>query len=504
MGKIRKIALLVDQPWQAELALRMAKATKRINPDFEFSIVFTDYYTFFLRKDFLTGIKISFDGNIFTQEAIYESWQTNTEYPSLDPDFLNDWEKLNCQDRPLIELAKSNQWVYGNEREKFQRNISNDWKIKILQDTIIWCENLIDGIEPDLIISIERCTLPTNLLFQISRRMKIPFKTFIPARIENRWIVREDFGYGISSELKNEIILLYSDATSFKKAENLVAKIIENRKGAYPSLSHAITKEFKTKKHHTFRSCVYEMRKWLGRVYGRIFIQPKERSVDAVRVLENFVVLSLVELRKIVITHAHLFGVRMWGKTHLPGQPFFFWALHMRPEGSVLVLGDGRDEIAELISVADNIPEGYTLVVKENPEMFGNRDFGFYRRLKKHKNIYLLDPFFESFEVIKNCEGTIGISGTVLLESAILGKPSCALGHPEFVEFLVEHGWNSAKLFFLNVKTKKYPDPRTKMLPYIAYILDNSEERGISFEGNLESSEAEEMIRNFARKIAIF
>jgi hypothetical protein len=496
--------LLVDQPWQANLGLRLAKAAKKINPTLEFSLVFTDYFTFFLRKDYLSGIRNAFEGDIFTQEAIYRSWQSDTDEPTSDISFLDDWEKKYCTERTLEEIARTNQWLYGNERDKYQRKISDAWKKRILCDTIYWCEELIQEIKPDLIISIERCTLPTNLLFQISLKTNVPFKTFIPARIENRWIVRSDLSYGMSTNLRENIIQLYSDIESLAKAEKLAAFIVSNHQGSYISPSHKIVMESVAKRSAALQNLRHELRKWAGRVYGRIFIQPKERSVEAVRLLENFVALSLVEFKKIIITNAHHLGLRLWGKSLLPKELYFFWALHMRPEGSVLVLGDAREEIAELIKTANLMPNGYKLVVKENPEMFGLREFGFYRKLKKHKNIVLMDPHFPTFAIIRDCEGSIGISGTVLLETALFGKPSYALGHPEFVGFLIGSGWDSQEHFFQEVVAREFEDPLKKILPYLAYVLAEGFENAIPFEGDLDCPEAEEMIQSFALSITKF
>ena len=496
--------LLVDQPWQANLGLRMAKAAKRVNPSLQFSIVFTDYFTFFLRRDYLVGVKNAFDGNIWTQEDIYRSWQIETNQPNVDQDFLNQWERANCSKRTLEEIARTNQWLYGNERDKYQRRISNAWKDRILLDTINWCEMLIDKIEPDFIVSIERCTLPTNLLYQMSLKRSIPFKTFIPARIENRWIVRSDLAYGMSPELREKILVDYSDEHSLALAEQFAEDMVLNRLGSYHSPSHRIVMDSAVKKSAVLQNLKRELRKLVGRIYGRIFIQPKERSIEAVRVLENFVALSLVEFKQILVAYSHHLGLRIWGENFLPKEPYFFWALHMRPEGSVLVLGDAREEIAELIRTADLIPRGYKLAVKENPEMFGLREFGFYRKLKKHKKIILLDPHFPTFEIIRASSGVIGISGTVLMEAALFEKPSYALGNPEFVGFLVGSGWNGQEVFFQNVLSKDFENPRKTMLPYLAYVLSEGFENSIAFEGDLQSPEAEGMIQSFAVALANF
>ena len=162
-----------------------------------------------------------------------------------------------------------------------------------------------------------------------------------------------------------------------------------------------------------------------------------------------------------------------------------------------MVLGDGKDEITELFRTANLIPNGHFLVVKENPEMFGLRAPGFYRKLKRHPKIILIDPFVPTYSLIQNSIGVIGISGTVLLESTFFGKPSCALGRPEFEQFTIANGWNAQKEFFRNVINHSTSDPLEKMLPYISYVLENSSDTDIAFESDLSHPNFQLMISRF-------
>lgn len=495
------ILLLVDQPWQANFGMRIVKEVKKVQPSLDFDLAFTDYFTFFLRRDYLSGIKNSFIGEVFTQEKIYTDWQDDTNEFDFSQDYLTEWERINCKSRTLDEIARTNQWLYGNERDKYQRKITGVWRTKILYDTIIWCENLMETSRPDIVISIERCTSPTNILFEICRRENIPFLTFIPSRIMNRWVMREDLSYGMSKELTDEISRKYSSPEHQLIANEIIDEILTSRTGSYSSPSHKIVNDSKDKQKKIIQNLLTELRRWCGRVYGRIFIQPKERSITATRVLEYFPALSYIELKKILINSAHLLGFRRWGITTVPQVPFFLWALHMRPEGSVLVSGDARDEVEELLLTASQLPDGYFLAVKENPEMFGLRNRGFYRKLRKNRKIILIDLHVPTFDLLEKSLGAVGISGTVLLEAAFFGKPSCALGHPEFESFLIGNGWDTALSFFKNVISGDFDNPRERILPYVAYVIANSNDVGFSFEGDLETHEACETISSVATKI---
>ena len=180
---------------------------------------------------------------------------------------------------------------------------------------------------------------------------------------------------------------------------------------------------------------------------------------------------------------------------------YFLWALHARPESSVLVLGDGEDEIDKLFEAADQIPSGYFLFVKEHPIMIGRRNRGFYKKIKKHKQIILIDPFVSSSDLIKNSLGVIGISGTILLEAAFYDKPSCALGKPEFNEFLSENGSDKIGIFLNKVISNEYQSPRSKIKPYIAYLLSESIESNFLLGPKSDELMKVDTITHFAKKI---
>ena len=88
------------------------------------------------------------------------------------------------------------------------------------------------------------------------------------------------------------------------------------------------------------------------------------------------------------------------------------------------------------------------MVVKENPMMIGDRRKKFYRWVSRQASVILVDPLMSSYELIINSKGVIGISGTALLEAAILGKPTHAFGHPEFRDFMTSSGYDDLDKFF--------------------------------------------------------
>ena len=65
--------------------------------------------------------------------------------------------------------------------------------------------------------------------------------------------------------------------------------------------------------------------------------------------------------------------------------------------------------------------------MKESLVGIGRRNDGFYKKLKKFKNVILLDPLDEGVNVIKKSKIVITISGTAGTEASILGIPVISL-----------------------------------------------------------------------------
>jgi hypothetical protein len=478
MNQIKpKLVLLADQPHQARFIAPIANELLRINSNINFSLVFTDYYTFLSRQDFLRGLEAGFPGEVVHLGQIYKAWQEAQDKPLVDFDFLKHWERENCLDRTLNEIEKTNLLVYADERSQWYLPINDIWKKKILIDSIKWCEAYLDRFKPTALVSVGNATLVTNIFATLAKKNQIPFFTFIPSRIGNRILIRQDFGYGVTEDLFTEAVALSKDEGLNKKARELALRIAQQKRGAYDSYQVNMSENFSSKQRQLMTSFLKDFRKFLGRTYARTFIYRRLNAFHVNRIGENYLKMTFFDLRGIFYQYLHLVGVFNYGAKEVPTEKYFLWALHMRPEGAISTLGDGRDEIEELFRCANLLPDGYFLAVKENPEMFTQRKRGFHRRIKKQQKIILIDPFSPIFPLIESSIGVIGISGTVLLEAAILNKPTCALGHPEFDRFLTDYGWESAKHFIEKCISGEDISALDKIVPYLCYIVKNTDER---------------------------
>lgn len=123
------------------------------------------------------------------------------------------------------------------------------------------------------------------------------------------------------------------------------------------------------------------------------------------------------------------------------GAPFLFMALHLEPEATVLMYSPLlRDQLEAIRLVAEALPMGYLLLVKDNPKMVGSRSNTFYKELKRFHNVRLIAPFLSTSPIIPRCQAVVSLGGTVTLEAAVQGKAAYCFGTPPFWRFATGSG----------------------------------------------------------------
>lgn len=145
---------------------------------------------------------------------------------------------------------------------------------------------------------------------------------------------------------------------------------------------------------------------------------------------------------KIFITkkRLHSYYNKLCSKSNLDlGEPYVFVALHLQPERSTIPEGDVfADQLLMIDILANALPEGWSLYVKENPKQFrviraqqGNswRSYDYYNQIISYKNVKLVPVDIEPFELIDNGKAVATITGTAGWEAVLRGKPALVFGN---------------------------------------------------------------------------
>jgi len=110
-------------------------------------------------------------------------------------------------------------------------------------------------------------------------------------------------------------------------------------------------------------------------------------------------------------------------------EKFIFFPLHAFFDMQVLVRSPFYFNQAELVRlIALSLPSDIKLYIKEHPENIGYTPIEQLRKIKSIENVRLLDPAFNSHDLIKNSEAVITIASTTGWEALLYEKPVITFG----------------------------------------------------------------------------
>jgi hypothetical protein len=112
-------------------------------------------------------------------------------------------------------------------------------------------------------------------------------------------------------------------------------------------------------------------------------------------------------------------------------RPFVYFPLHVTDDYKIKrVIPHCVDQSSLIEQVADALPQGYDVVIKEHPLSIGRNSIGMIRRLTRLPNVRLVEPRTSSHELIQRSRAVIVISSTVGLEALLYGRPVLTMGQP--------------------------------------------------------------------------
>ena len=118
-------------------------------------------------------------------------------------------------------------------------------------------------------------------------------------------------------------------------------------------------------------------------------------------------------------------------------EPFVYFPLHMEPEATTLVYSPLFNDQSHAIDViAKSLPAGVSLLVKENPKMWGKRPVSFYERASRNAGVIWVEPEAPSQDILAECVAAVTLTSTTALEAVLLDKPIACFGEAPYVSAL--------------------------------------------------------------------
>ncbi len=184
-----------------------------------------------------------------------------------------------------------------------------------------------------------------------------------------------------------------------------------------------------------------------------------------------------------------------------PARPFVYFPLHVTDDYKIRkVIPHCEDQASLVEQVADALPPGYDLVLKEHPMSIGRNSLRLLRRLRTRPNIRLVGPYTSTHELIRAAEAVAVISSTVGLEALLYEKPVLTLGQPFYSGYGITLDVDSFREIRAKVPEllRFRPDPETirrflhaamrACSPGAPVLVDRSDENALRLAGSLEEA----------------
>ena len=182
-----------------------------------------------------------------------------------------------------------------------------------------------------------------------------------------------------------------------------------------------------------------------------------------------------------------------------PARPFVYFPLHVTDDYKILkVIPHCVDQTSIVEQVADALPVGHDVVLKEHPMSVGRNSLRLLRRLRTRKNVRLVPPRTSTHELIQRAEAVAVISSTVGLEALLYEKPVLTIGQPFYSGFGITLDVDSFRELRAAVPEllRFRPDPERirrflhaamqACYPGAPVLVDRSEENAVALADSIE------------------
>jgi len=418
----------------------------------------------------------------YFDEHGFDRWvDFQTEYERLyeddwtvDWDYLRAFERAHCEHKNIEQLILSDAVMrqYHHFRRPHFTPVSDDIVYYWTELLLKWIEATIEEFDPDLIFNYRRNYFVKNAVAQIALSEDISIYSLVTSRIGDYHHLVTNFGLGTDDRIASYI---RSECPSGKpQAAMEVIEAFETTEGG---LYDAAAQRQVHDQDDVVdpRSVLSEWMRQVKRIGKTVaFSEKRKYRFGRGNYFNNYQPLALINYTQRAFNKLRYHYTDPFRRT-VPGEPFVYFPLHTLPESSTLTLSTEYFERDLIRFVSKELPAGYTLAVKENPNMIGLRPFSYYDEIDELPNVEVIDPAVPSTTLLRGSEGVCGISGTALLEGTILGTPAHAFGTPEFLDLLHSRGFDTFPEFVDTCEQGTYERPPT-VARYVQYVLDHGRE----------------------------
>jgi len=374
-------------------------------------------------------------------EKVYEQinvFSSNMTKEEVDWGFLDSFQRdygevFSIYDLLRCDLSLSDDY---HDYDYFVYKANNKWLMyKYLELVAKWLINFMNEKSFNLIFSFRNQGLLKALFFAYANAKNLPYYILDNSRIGNLSILSDTFFIGTSRNIADEIYRLKKTSDSCYEAKKWIENWSKTNATVYDSHLNLISRLENSKSRRVrffFRQLIWSFRSGLSIEIARKKFRGGLRA-------NYFLPTYWTGIKHPIITFTRMIQyarIRQLNNSRLPTGRYVYFALHRMPENSSSVVCKTLDEIECIRRVARLIPPSWSIVVKVAPGMYAvdgdSRKISYYEELLKIPNVHVMSPYYDNKDILVNSSMVASLSGTALIEAAMLGKPSLRWGEPEF------------------------------------------------------------------------
>ena len=146
-------------------------------------------------------------------------------------------------------------------------------------------------------------------------------------------------------------------------------------------------------------------------------------------------------------------------------EKFYVYPIHFHPESSTSVLApEYTNEYNNIINIANNLPFGTYLYVKDHKSAKGVQDWSFYKKISALPNVRLISFNINIKKLISKSLGVITVNSTAGYEALLIEKPVYILGRVFYENFN-----NVQTISFSDIRNLKHENFNEVSMNFVAY-----------------------------------
>lgn len=303
----------------------------------------------------------------------------------------------------------------------FRQNVSDEEILDFVQAVYKYIKVFFKEFKPDVIIAANFVSLPHIMMNLYAKKQGVPMIAITDSKIQNQYIFTYDY-IDSSGPFYNRVQEL-DDGLKSENAEK-AKKYIKEFRQKFKTPDYAK----KSKEISLWKKIKKEIMP-----FYQIYLWYRDPQVN---VLESTGI--TIDYRPPRIILRDYFSEKSYRRAmnnykYYPFErigKFIYFPLQFQPEATIDVMApyfSNQIETARLVAMS--LPDDFTLLVKEHPEMVGKRPPSYIEKLDKTVNIKLVDYRTPQSEILKRTSLVISPNSTTIAEASFYNVPAIQLGN---------------------------------------------------------------------------